>query len=118
MTFASKKVVKVACARAERLAPELLMSHSTRHLSRLPERREAADEIIRHAEIEPFRFQHFQCKLPFALALDFLRAGQLKLNAVAHLVANHLLQHVINRRREQVHPKPAEPGFGRQIVDA
>ena len=56
----------------------------------------AADKIVRHAEIKAFRRSHFQRKTAFALPLDFLHAGQLKLAVVSHIVTDHFVENIVN----------------------
>src|SRR5262245_46354549 len=83
-----------------------------------PEFRHTAHEIIRHTEVETLRCGHFECEISVALALQFLGARQLKLSLVAHVIANHLLEYVVDRRRQKMHAEPAEKFVRTQSIDA
>src|SRR3954465_11704508 len=66
------------------------------HLCRIAECLKTRDEIIRHAKVESRGVHHFQREISFALALDFLGAGELEFAVVANIVANHFFKNVVD----------------------
>ena len=65
---------------------------------------DAGDKIIRHTEVESLRLRHLQREITVALPLDFLGARELKFAVVAHVIADHLAENVLNTGREQCWP--------------